>query len=155
MFQFPGLASTPLWIQGGMTGHHPCRVSPFGHRWITGCVLLPSAFRSLPRPSSPVRAKASTVRPFLLDRKSLPGPPSAEPHSLVTERTEPTTRTWCSQHPTSPSPKLSKYRQPMAACMLRFRLVVRMPGCSTCEGFLLRFRDRSRKASLLAAPERR
>ena len=68
MFQFTPLASSRLWIQRWMTGYDPCRVSPFGHRRITGCVLLPDAYRSLPRPSSPVRAKAFPVRPCTLDR---------------------------------------------------------------------------------------
>ena len=45
-------------------------VAPFGHPGITACVRLPRAFRSLPRPSSPSRAKASTVRLFALDLKS-------------------------------------------------------------------------------------
>ena len=53
--------------------------SPFGviHLQCTGlshseifgynaCVQLPEAYRSLPRPSSPLRAKASTIRPYLL-----------------------------------------------------------------------------------------
>ena len=31
-------------------------VAPFGHLRITDCVHLPAAFRSLPRPSSPLRA---------------------------------------------------------------------------------------------------
>ena len=38
-------------------------VSPFGHPRIKGCLRLPGAYRSLPRPSSPARAKAFTVRP--------------------------------------------------------------------------------------------
>ncbi len=29
------------------------RVAPFGYPWIKGCLHLPMAFRSLPRPSSP------------------------------------------------------------------------------------------------------
>ena len=37
------------------------RVSPFGHPEITARVQLPQAYRSLPRPSSPLNAKASTV----------------------------------------------------------------------------------------------
>ena len=41
-----------LWV----TEYYSRRVSPFGHPWIKGCVPLPMAFRSLPRPSSPVRA---------------------------------------------------------------------------------------------------
>ena len=56
MFQFSPLASRSLWIQEEMTRHDPRRVSPFGHHRITACVRLPDAFRSLPRPSSPVRA---------------------------------------------------------------------------------------------------
>ncbi len=68
MFQFSPLASTRLCIQRGMTAHDGCRVSPFGHLRISAYVRLPEAFRSLSRPSSPVRAKASTVRPFPLDR---------------------------------------------------------------------------------------
>jgi hypothetical protein len=39
------------------------RVAPFGNLGITGCLLLPQAYRSLPRPSSPVCAKASATYP--------------------------------------------------------------------------------------------
>jgi hypothetical protein len=46
---------------------HSCPVFRFGDPWIKGCLLLPMAYRSWPRPSSPVSAKASTVRPYLLD----------------------------------------------------------------------------------------
>jgi hypothetical protein len=63
MFQFSPLASHSLWIQERMTEHDLRRVSPFGHPRINAYVRLPEAFRSLSRPSSPVRAKASTVRP--------------------------------------------------------------------------------------------
>ena len=48
-----------------------CWVAPFGHRGITACVRLPRAYRSLPRPSSPSRAKASTVRLLSLDLNSM------------------------------------------------------------------------------------
>ena len=41
-------------------------VTPFGNLRITGRLHLPEAYRSLPRPSSPPRAKASTVRSFFL-----------------------------------------------------------------------------------------
>jgi hypothetical protein len=44
------------------------RVAPFGHLRINACLRLPEAFRSLPRPSSPVGAKASIIRPEQLDR---------------------------------------------------------------------------------------
>ena len=51
------------------------RVSPFGHPGLTARVQLPQAYRSLPRPSSPLDAKASAVcliafdlNIFVLDR---------------------------------------------------------------------------------------
>jgi hypothetical protein len=65
MFQFPGLASACA-----DTAVKPPWVAPFGHRGITACVRLPHAYRSLPRPSSPSRAKASTVRLLSLDLTS-------------------------------------------------------------------------------------
>ena len=55
MFQFPTFAS-PLPV---MTRLAPGRVAPFGHLGITACVPLPRAYRSLPRPSSPLCAQAS------------------------------------------------------------------------------------------------
>jgi hypothetical protein len=42
-------------------------VFPFGYLRIKGCSHLPVAFRSVPRPSSPLRAKASSRCPFALD----------------------------------------------------------------------------------------
>ena len=63
MSHFPPLASTRLCIQRAMTGHDSRRVPPFGHPRVEACLQLSEAFRSLPRPSSPSRAKASTVRP--------------------------------------------------------------------------------------------
>ncbi len=61
MFQFPRLASSGLCIHPAMIRHNSDRVSPFGHPRISVCVRLPEAYRSLPRPSSPADAKASTV----------------------------------------------------------------------------------------------
>ena len=49
-------------------GVFPRRIAPFGNLRITVCLPLPGAYRSLPRPSSSCSAKASTVRPFALDR---------------------------------------------------------------------------------------
>ena len=65
MFQFPGLA--PFRVIRLATD----RVAPFGDPGITACVQLPQAYRSLPRPSSPLCAKASTVRLLVLDLKLL------------------------------------------------------------------------------------
>jgi hypothetical protein len=60
MFQFPGFASTPYVFRC----RSPCGgVSPFGHPRINDRSHLPAAFRSVPRPSSPLGAKASTERP--------------------------------------------------------------------------------------------
>ena len=61
MFQFPAFASS-----------HNVMITvlqtavPFGNRGIKGHLHLPRAYRSLSRPSSPPRAKASTRRPNLL-----------------------------------------------------------------------------------------
>ena len=60
MFQFPALASRKR-RDGSPSG---CRVVPFGDPRIKGRLRLPADFRSLPRPSSPPRAKASAVRPY-------------------------------------------------------------------------------------------
>ena len=63
MFQFPAFAS----IQHSMDSRpSACWVVPFGNRGIKGHLHLPRAYRSLSRPSSPPRAKASTRRPNLL-----------------------------------------------------------------------------------------
>ena len=44
----------------------PARVAPFGYLRIYAHLPLPATFRSLSRPSSPPRAKASSVCPYLL-----------------------------------------------------------------------------------------
>ena len=46
------------------TGPSAQWVAPFGNLRIKGCLHLPEAYRSLPRPSSPLRAKASTIRSY-------------------------------------------------------------------------------------------
>jgi hypothetical protein len=61
MFHFPGLASARLWIQREIMRLY---LIGFPHSDIPGsnaCLRLPEAFRSLPRPSSPSSAKASTA----------------------------------------------------------------------------------------------
>ena len=63
MVHFPRFAHSRLWIQRGVL--RVC-LRGFPHSEISGynaCVRLTEAYRSLPRPSSPVSAKASTVRP--------------------------------------------------------------------------------------------
>ncbi len=145
MFQFSPLASLHLWIQWRMTGHHPCRVSPFGHPRISAYVRLPEAFRSLSRPSSPVRAKASTVRPFSLDRICshaiagvAPGPPIPFRHTTVLQRLS-TLFTPISLHPDFQITRIAGVLAPVR---------------STCEDFRAR-RDPKATLALLVAPERR
>src|SRR6056297_1086033 len=67
MVQFPGSRFVHLCIQCTMTGLSSSRVTPFGDSRIAGCLLLPVAFRSLPRPSSPDSSEASTMNSFSLD----------------------------------------------------------------------------------------
>ena len=41
-----------------------CRIAPFGYPRIISCLLIPVAFRSLPRPSSAPDAKAFSLRSY-------------------------------------------------------------------------------------------
>ena len=61
--------SACLCIQHTVTGC-ASRVPPFGDPRIIAHVQLPAAFRSLSRPSSALSAKASALRPFLLNLRS-------------------------------------------------------------------------------------
>ena len=61
MFQFPAFASA-----NADSMSSTCWVVPFGNPRINGHLHLPAAYRSLPRLSSPTRAQASTMCPFLL-----------------------------------------------------------------------------------------
>ena len=58
MFQFTAFAS----LAGSPSGGVP----PFGHPRVNGCLRLAGEFRRLSRPSSPLGARASSVRPCLL-----------------------------------------------------------------------------------------
>lgn len=63
MFQFSPLASRELCIHPRDNAGLPHRVAPFGNLRVKACVQLSGAYRSLPRPSSPIGAKAFTIRP--------------------------------------------------------------------------------------------
>ena len=52
-------------------------VAPFGYLRISSCLPIPAAFRSLPRPSSPIGPKASPVRPCFT-----PFPRTRQSHTL-------------------------------------------------------------------------
>src|SRR5690625_7025735 len=67
MFQFPGsTAASAIYSLMGRTSL--CGVSPFGNLRFNAYLQLPGAYRCLFRPSSALGAKASTVRPSLLNR---------------------------------------------------------------------------------------
>ena len=96
MFQFPGFASWSLCIQPRIP--HSGWVSPFGNPRINDRSHLPAAYRSVPRPSSPSGAKASTERPLFTHhcRRPRAGPrrtigtlstPSARPGAHASNRT--------------------------------------------------------------------
>lgn len=63
MVHFPTLPSADLCIQSGIPRYYPRWVAPFGNLRVKACLQLTEAYRSLPRPSSTLRAKAFTVRP--------------------------------------------------------------------------------------------
>ena len=62
------------------------RVSPFRDLRIDGYVLLPEAFRSLSRLSSALSAKASALRPSLLDLDSPLFSPAGKPAPGLPEK---------------------------------------------------------------------
>ena len=65
-FTSAGLALTTLSIHVAVPTLYRRWVSPFGYLRVKACLRLSEAFRSLPRPSSPCVAKASSCCPSLL-----------------------------------------------------------------------------------------
>lgn len=74
MFQFPGSTSVRLCIH--RTVALTCGVPPFGNLWFNAYLQLPRAYRCWFRPSSALGAKASTVRPSLLNRNEIVSVPA-------------------------------------------------------------------------------
>ena len=74
-------------------------VAPFGHPGIKACSRLPRAFRSVPRPSSPPGAKASTRCPSHAPNHSQPKLSLRPPCKI---RTNPIRRTRHAQEPSTP-----------------------------------------------------
>ena len=62
----PPVAPRALCVRARVREHDLSWVPPFGNPRINGRLRLPAAYRSLPRPSSTSRAKASAVRPSYL-----------------------------------------------------------------------------------------
>lgn len=71
---------------------HKSRVSPFGYPWIKACSRLPMAFRSVPRPSSPLDAKASAKRPSLCFNFALGSTSCNDSAEILQVRLEPIRR---------------------------------------------------------------
>src|SRR3712207_4848338 len=71
-------------------------VSPFGHPRINDRSHLPAAFRSVPRPSSPLGAKASTGRPYTCSgrraqpARARPGASNKQPNQPPSPINQPT-----------------------------------------------------------------
>ena len=87
MFQFTGFASRPYVFSSG----YPCGVGcPIRKSPDQTCSHLPRAFRSVPRPSSPLSAKASTRCPYL---RLIPQNPRAQRTSSARDKTR--SRTGC------------------------------------------------------------
>ena len=60
MFHFSRFRLIRLCIQRMILRYNPQGVPPFGCPRIKVCLRLPGAYRRLPRPSSPTRAKSPT-----------------------------------------------------------------------------------------------
>jgi hypothetical protein len=87
MFQFAGFASPSYEFRR----RYPCGwVAPFGDPGITDRSHLPRAFRSVPRPSSPLSAKASTRCPSLRSIRNLGRPARPVNPLRPTRRRKPT-----------------------------------------------------------------
>lgn len=65
-FTSGGIANPLLCIQSGTMRYEPHQVIPFGNSRVKACLQLSETYRSLPRPSSPASAKASTTYPIYL-----------------------------------------------------------------------------------------
>ena len=65
-FTSPGVAPAVLCVRAAGTGHDSSRVTPFGNPRVIACLPLTVAYRSFPRPSSPIGTKASIMHSFYL-----------------------------------------------------------------------------------------
>jgi hypothetical protein len=114
MFQFPRFASVPY-----RTDDQPKpagRVPPFGHPGISACVPLPLAYRSLPRPSSPPCAQASSTRPRSLDYGIEMQPSRARAIYSSSEDTSVTDKTVVTSDDSLPT---NYYHNPLSNSVLR------------------------------------
>jgi len=66
IFQFPALPLPCLYIQQGVIPYNRDGVTSFGDLRVKACEQLAEAYRSFPRPSSELSAKASVMCTFLI-----------------------------------------------------------------------------------------
>ncbi len=64
MFQFSSFPPRRLWIQRRVISVHEIGFPHSDTPGYSACTRLPGAFRSVPRPSSALGTKASSVRPL-------------------------------------------------------------------------------------------
>ena len=62
MFHFTGCRDVPAIDSQELEQVYPAQVIPFGNLRVKACLPLSVAYRSLPRPSSPIGTKASMMR---------------------------------------------------------------------------------------------
>ena len=65
MFQFPWFRLFNLCIQLKILRYEPKGVAPFGHLRVEAYLQLTVAYRSLPRPSSPLICQVIHYKPFV------------------------------------------------------------------------------------------
>ena len=98
-------------------------VAPFGDLGITGRSPLPRAFRSVPRPSSPLGAKASTRCPSRARPRPAPRPRQARPENRCasiapTGATGPGVTAYPCPGTTEPPPAVRRPRRLLLSCPL-------------------------------------
>jgi hypothetical protein len=121
IFQFAGFASHRYGFADGI----PPKgwVAPFGDLGITGRSPLPRAFRSVPRPSSPLGAKASTRCPSRARPRPAPKPRQARPENRCasiapTGATGPGVTAYPCPGTTEPPPAVPRPRRLLLSCPL-------------------------------------
>jgi hypothetical protein len=127
MFQFAGFASPTY----GFSRRYPCGwVAPFGDPGINDRSHLPRAYRSVPRPSSPLSAKASTRCPYYarsrISRQRYPTNPP-----LTGTKTNPAND--ASREDTLPQRQVNSSQPSARSCQLRTETPASVTLSSPCQ----------------------
>jgi hypothetical protein len=126
MFQFAGFASRTYGLSTGYRQSRPWRwVAPFGDPGIADRSHLPRAFRSVPRPSSPLSAKASTRCPYsALERHTQRQGPCRYPNRASAIGTIVAANASQKTHPRDPARRLTAARVSRYGHTTRFFTIV-------------------------------